>query len=133
LAGLKALVVDDEEDIRSLVGAILTGNGFEVFAASSGEEALVAAERHRPDLVILDVVLPRLSGLEVCRLLKGRASTRGATVVVMSVLNREVDRRLASEAGADGYVSKPFTVAGLLEEVDGALRGRGVESMASLG
>ncbi|HIH87663.1 TPA: response regulator [Candidatus Bathyarchaeota archaeon] len=130
---MKALVVDDEEDIRGLVKAILTGNGFEVFTSSSGEEALVVADRCRPDLVVLDLVLPRLSGLEVCRLLKGRASTGGVAVVMMSVLNREVDRRLASEAGADGYVSKPFTVAGFLGEVDKAMCGRGVEAAAASG
>ena len=75
----RVLVVEDEDDVRELLKTILTGNGFEVFTASSGEEALVKVGEVGPDLVVLDLVLPGLSGLEVCRLLKSKESTRGVS------------------------------------------------------
>jgi len=117
----RVLVIEDEEDIRDLVGVILTGNGFEVFKASSGEEGLVSAVSHAPDLILLDVVMPGLSGLEMCRLLKNKESTRDIPIIVITVLSREVDRRYAYEAGADGYLSKPFSIEALLREVDRVL------------
>ncbi len=115
----RVLVVDDEPDVRSLIYAILVGNGFEVFQACSGEEGLVLVSELLPDLVVLDIVLPGLSGFEVCRLVK--AKYPGVKVLVVSALNREIDHKYAAEYGADGYLSKPFTVAGLLETVDNIL------------
>jgi len=118
----RVLVIDDEEDIRNLLQTILTGNGFEVFTAKSGEEGLIKVDEVHPDLVVLDVVLPGLSGYEVCRLLKHKSSTRGIKVLFVTALGREVDRRYAFEAGCDGYITKPFTVAELLTVVDEVLR-----------
>lgn len=119
----RVLVVEDEDDVRELLKTILTGNGFEVFTASSGEEALVKAGEVEPDLVVLDLVLPGLSGLEVCRLLKSKESTRCVKVLFVSALDRDVDLRYAFEAECDGYLVKPFTVAELLLSVDRVLAG----------
>ena len=93
----RVLVVDDEPDVRSLIYAILVGSGFEVFQACSGEEGLVLASRLHPDLVVLDIVLPGLSGFEVCRLVK--AKYPGVKVLVVSALNREIDHEYAAEYG----------------------------------
>lgn len=119
----RVLVVEDEDDVRELLKTILTGNGFEVFTASSGEEALVKVGEVEPDLVVLDLVLPGLSGLEVCRLLKNKESTRCVKVLFVSALDRDVDLRYAFEAECDGYLAKPFTVAELLLSVDRVLAG----------
>jgi len=117
----RVLVIEDEEDIRDLVGVILTGNGYEVFKASSGEEGLVSAVSHAPDLILLDMVMPGPSGLEMCRLLKNKKSTRDIPIIILTVLSREVDRGYAFEAGADGFLSKPFSIEALLCEVDKVL------------
>jgi len=115
----RVLVVDDEPDVRSLIYAILVGNGFEVFQACSGEEGLVLASRLHPDLVVLDIVLPGLSGFEVCRLVKGKYPD--VKVLILSALDRDVDHKYAMNYGADGFLSKPFSVDGLLETVDSVL------------
>ena len=112
------LVVDDEEDIRELVRMNLIGNGLQVTTATSGEEALTAAIRLRPDLIILDVVMMGLSGLEVCRLLKSRKDTGEIPIIIMSVLGREIDRKYVADVGADGFVTKPFETDDLLRLVD---------------
>jgi len=114
----RILVVDDEKDILELVRTILVGNGFEVITAGTGEEGLKLAVSGKPDLIILDVVMPGLSGLEVCRLLKGKKSMAGISILMMSVLNREIDRKNVTDAGADEYIIKPFRAAHLLSTVD---------------
>jgi two-component system phosphate regulon response regulator PhoB len=112
------LLVEDEPDIQILIYTILTSNGFEVIKASSGEEGLILASKLNPDLIILDIVMPGLSGLEVCRLLKSKKDTKKTPVMIVTALNREVDRRYAEEYGADAYVVKPFKIERLLGEVD---------------
>ncbi len=112
------LLVEDESDIQLLIHTILTSNGFEVIKASSGEEGLILASKMKPDLIIMDIVMPGLSGLEVCRLLKSKNETKKTPVMMVTALNREVDRKYAEDYGADGYVVKPFTIERLLSEVD---------------
>ena len=113
----KILVVDDEEPIRSLAQMILTREGYDVVTASNGVEAIQKAEVEKPDLVLLDVVMPGMSGLEVCRVLKTETIARFVPVVMFTVLGRDVDHRLAEESGCDGYFVKPFTPEDLLAEV----------------
>ncbi len=119
----RILVVDDEEDVRSLVHDILTGNGYEVFTAASGEAGLEKVVSLKPDLVVLDVVMPGLSGLEVCRLLKAKPSLKHIHILVLSALGREVDLKLIEDVGADGYLRKPFSVQDLLGKVDALFTG----------
>ena len=112
------LIVEDEEDIQELVHRLLTANGFEVFKASTGEEGLIKAVKLDPDLVILDLMMPGMSGLEVCRLLKLLPGRKDTPIMILSALNRRVDRDYAEDAGADLYMSKPFNSEDLLMAVD---------------
>ncbi len=114
----RILVVDDEADVLELVKTILVGSGYEVFTASSGEEALVTATSFNPDLIILDIVMPGISGLEVCRLLKNRKNGGGNPIIVMTALNRDIDRKYISEAGADALITKPFDITQLISTID---------------
>jgi len=114
----KILIVEDEADIQALVHRVLTANGFEVFRASNGEEGLIKATTLKPDLIILDLMMPGMSGLEVCRLIKSRQDTKAIPILILSALNRGVDREYAREAGADKYMSKPFQIEDLLVAID---------------
>ncbi len=116
------LVIEDEPDILTLIHKILTSNGFEVIRASTGEEGLVLASKLTPDLIILDIVMPGLSGLEVLRLLKSKKTTKEVPVIIVSALNRDVDRKYANDYGADAYISKPFEIDVILKEVDRLLQ-----------
>jgi CheY-like chemotaxis protein len=113
----KVLVVDDEFIIRDLMKTVLEEEGFVVITASDGEEALTKAYNELPDLILLDVMMPGKSGLEVCKILKSQSKTKHIPVVMSTVLGREVDRTLTKEVGADAHFIKPFTAVALLTEV----------------
>lgn len=113
----KILVVDDESDTVNLVKLILEADGYLVLAASGGDEALQLAEIEVPDLVLLDLMMPGKSGLEVCRILKSQPRTSNIPVIAFSALGRDVDKKLSREAGADAHLIKPFTHIGLLGEI----------------
>jgi DNA-binding response OmpR family regulator len=113
----KILVVDDEFILRDLMRTILEEEGFGVITASDGEEALKKADNELPDLILLDLMMPGKSGLEVCKILKSQAKTKSIPVVMATVLGREVDRTLTKEAGADAHFMKPFSALALLTEV----------------
>jgi two-component system phosphate regulon response regulator PhoB len=116
------LVVDDEEDIRELVRYNLTKGGFNVVTAASGEEGLSLAQEIKPCLIVLDIMLPGIDGLEVCRRLKSNAATRTIPVVIISALGEEKDVVAGLELGADDYVSKPFSPGVLLARVKSVIR-----------
>ena len=113
----KVLVVDDEFILRDLMRTILEEEGFSVITASDGEEALTKADSELPDLIILDLMMPGKSGLEVCKILKSQSATKHIPVVMATVLGREVDRTLTKEAGANAHFMKPFSALALLIEV----------------
>lgn len=113
----KILIVDDEPDIVTLVRVILERDGYWVVSATNGDEALAVAQSEIPDLILLDLVMPGKSGLEVCRILKSIPKTRNVPVVMFTALGRDVDRKLSSLAGADAHFTKPFVPAGLTAEV----------------
>lgn len=113
------LVVDDEPNIADLVELYLRQEGFRVVQARSGEEGLEAAAAHRPRLVVLDVGLPDMDGLEVCRRLR---ATSQVPVIFLTARDAEVDRVLGLEMGADDYVTKPFSPRELLARVKTVLR-----------
>jgi DNA-binding response OmpR family regulator len=113
----KVLVVDDEFILRDLMRTILEEEGYSVITASNGEEALTKADNELPDLIILDLMMPGKSGLEVCKILKSQSETKHIPVVMATVLGREVDRTLTKEAGADAHFMKPFSAFALLTEV----------------
>ena len=107
------LVVDDEERIRSLLKAYLTQEGFRVVTAANGREALSVAGRERPDLIILDIMMPRLDGYMVGKLTKDHPRTRGIPILVISAL-REVSRLFTATVQVDGFLNKPFAPEELL-------------------
>jgi len=109
--------VDDEFILRDLMRTILEEEGYSVITASNGEEALTKADNELPDLIILDLMMPGKSGLEVCKILKSQSETKHIPVVMATVLGREVDRALTKAAGADAHFMKPFSALALLTEV----------------
>ncbi|EFH88348.1 response regulator transcription factor [Ktedonobacter racemifer] len=118
-SGARILVVDDEIEIVRALQRSLTAYGYEVFSASSGEEALEEVVRHRPDLILLDLGLPGISGLEVCRKVREQSNL---PIIVLSVKDTERDKVQALDLGADDYVSKPFGLNEVLARVRVALR-----------
>jgi DNA-binding response OmpR family regulator len=113
------LVVDDEPNIADLVELYLRRDGFRVVKAGTGASALTAVTDHRPRLVVLDVGLPDIDGLEVCRRLRGSSAI---PVIFLTARDTEVDRVLGLELGADDYVTKPFSPAELVARVKAVLR-----------
>src|SRR6478752_4991656 len=113
------LVVDDEPNIADLIELYLDRDGFRVVKAATGEAAVRAAAEHRPRLVVLDVGLPDIDGLEVCRRLR---QTSTIPVIFLTARDGEVDRVLGLELGADDYVTKPFSPAELVARVKAVLR-----------
>ncbi len=117
--GASILVVDDEKEIVRALSRSLTARGYTVCAAGSGEEAIEMFARHRPDLVLLDLMLPGISGLEVCRQLRAGSSV---PILVLSVKEAERDKVEALDLGADDYIQKPFSMNEVLARIRVALR-----------
>jgi len=113
----RILVADDEPDILNLTRLMLEQEGYLVTTASDGEETLRKAEAEMPDIILLDIVMPGKTGLEVCKILKAKHKTRDIPVVMFTALGQDGDRKLAKEAGCDGYFTKPFSLESLLTEV----------------
>jgi len=118
----RILVVDDEEDLLELVRFNLARDGYEVLGVVSGEEALKAVRRDPPDLIVLDLMLPGLDGLEVCRRLKADPRTREIPIVMLTAKSEERDVVSGLERGADDYITKPFSPRVLSARVKALLR-----------
>jgi len=117
--GLRVLVVDDEMAIRRFLRTSLAAHGNQVFEAASGEQALASVSEHRPDLVILDLGLPDLNGIEVTRRLR---EWTHIPIIILSVREAEAEKVAALDAGADDYVTKPFGIGELLARMRAAIR-----------
>ncbi len=115
----RILVVDDEIEIVRALQRSLAGHGYEVLVAGSGEESLIAIGKRSPDLVLLDLALPGMSGLEVCRQVREQSDL---PIIVISAKDKERDKVLALDLGADDYVSKPFGINEVLARIRVALR-----------
>ncbi len=113
----KILVVDDEAYIVHILEFSLGMEGFEVVTAFDGEEAISKAERERPDLVVLDIMMPKLDGYETCRRLKENDKTKNIPVILLSAKGRSMDQRVGLDAGADEYITKPFSPRKLVERI----------------
>jgi two-component system phosphate regulon response regulator PhoB len=116
------LIVDDERDLVSLVDFNLRQAGFETMLANTGEQALSHLRRRVPDLVLLDLMLPDISGVEICRQIKSDPRTRHVPVIMLTAKGEEVDRVVGFELGAEDYVTKPFSVRELVLRVRAVLR-----------
>ena len=116
------LVAEDDRDIADLVAHYLQKSGWNAHIAPSGDEALGYARTHPVDLVILDVMLPGLSGLEVCRALRENAATAAVPIIMLTARAEEADRVIGLELGADDYVSKPFSPNELIARIRALMR-----------
>lgn len=122
MAHERILVVEDEPEIQELIRYNLTREGYRVCLATSGEEALAAVRRDPPDLILLDLMLPGVDGLEVCRRLKGDPATRAIPVVILTAKSEEADVVSGLELGADDYLPKPFSPRVLVARIRAVLR-----------
>ena len=118
----KILVVDDEADVLDMLVLNLRGAGFSVIAVEDGASALAKARAELPSLIILDLMLPKMSGLEICKVLKTEAATRHIPIIMLTAKAAEVDKIVGLELGADDYVTKPFSPRELLLRVNRSLR-----------
>jgi len=117
----RILLADDEPHIRKIVGKRLELAGFEVVTAEDGEEAIAKARVGRPDILLLDLMLPKKNGLEVCAELRREEHGRRLPIIIFSARSGEMDERLCRDAGADAFITKPHGSAALLEQVEALL------------
>ncbi len=113
----RILLVDDEPDIRTIVSTRLVALGFEVLLASDGQEGLDLARREFPDAILLDLMLPKLDGYKICRMLKFDKAFENIPVIIFSAKGSDMDRKLAEQAGADAYLTKPFDIKVFTETI----------------
>jgi len=118
----KVLVVDDEKDLVDLISYNLEKEGYKVLKAYNGEAALGLVHSKNPDLVILDLMLPGIQGMEVCKLIRKNSATSNLPIIMVTAKGDEFDKILGLEVGADDYITKPFSVRELLARVKAVLR-----------
>ncbi len=112
----KILIVDDESNIRLLVSSMLNQD-YIVIHAGDGDEAIAIAKRQKPDLILMDIMMPRMDGYAACSVIKADPALKKIPVVMLTGVGHELNKKLAKEVGADGYTTKPFSRAELLEAV----------------
>ena len=117
----KILVVDDEIYIVHILDFSLGMEGYEVLTALDGEQAVEKARAEHPDLIVLDIMMPKLDGYETCKILKAGDDTKSIPVILLSAKGRNVDQKIGFEAGADDYITKPFSPRKLVERINALL------------
>ena len=122
MSGTQILVVEDDESLRTLMEYNFGKEDFSVITARDGEEALLKIEEARPDLVVLDWMLPNVSGIEVCRRLRQKPETKGLPIIMLTARAEEADRVRGLDTGADDYVIKPFSMEELTARIRAVLR-----------
>ncbi|MEW6163148.1 MAG: response regulator [Nitrospirota bacterium] len=120
----KILVVDDNQDSRELIVKVLKGKGYQMIEATDGEEALEKAVAERPDLILMDISIPKIDGFEVTRRLKSREEFQNVPIVALTAHAMKGDREKALEAGCEGYISKPINVRELPEQIRSYIKGK---------
>lgn len=118
----KILIIDDEPDVADMVAINLKAEGYKILLAENGETGLAKAKAEAPHLIVLDLMLPKMSGLEVCKALKRDATTSRIPIIMLTAKSDEVDRIVGLELGADDYVTKPFSPRELLLRIQSMLR-----------
>ena len=116
------LIIEDEPDIQQLLSFNLDNNGYKVYTASNGEKGLEVARTEHPDLILLDLMLPGINGLDVCRIIKSDQDTSGISIIMLTALGQEEDIIKGLETGADDYVTKPFSLLVLEARIKSVLR-----------
>ena len=114
----RILVVDDEIYIVHILDFSLGMEGYEVITALDGEAALEKVKSEQPDLIVLDIMMPKLDGYEVCKAIKGNADTAHIPVILLSAKGRNVDQKMGFDVGADDYITKPFSPRKLVERIN---------------
>ncbi len=117
----RILVVDDEIYIVHILDFSLGMEGYEVITALDGEQALEKARAEKPDLIVLDIMMPKLDGYETCKMLKAEEGTKDIPVILLSAKGRNVDQKIGFEVGADDYITKPFSPRKLVERINAIL------------
>lgn len=117
----RILVVDDEIYIVHILDFSLGMEGYEVITALDGEEALEKANEHKPDLIVLDIMMPKMDGYETCKILKADETTRHIPVILLSAKGRNVDMQTGYDVGADEYITKPFSPRKLVDRINAIL------------
>jgi two-component system, OmpR family, alkaline phosphatase synthesis response regulator PhoP len=120
--GKKILIADDEPDILEIIQYNLVKEGYEVFTAKDGDEALEKAKSIRPDLIILDIMMPKKSGMEVCEILRAQPSFKDTLIIFLTALNDESSHIKGLETGADDYINKPISPKVLISRVNALFR-----------
>jgi len=118
----KILVVDDEPQLVELLKIRLEANDYEVLVASDGQEGLKMARNKKPDLIILDLMLPKIDGFTVCRMLKFDEKYKNIPIIMFTARAQETDKKLGREVGADEYITKPFDPQVLLKKIEDLLK-----------
>ena len=113
----RIILADDDPTIRLLVNATLRSDEYELVEAADGEETLALARAQTPDVILLDIAMPRLDGFEICRQLKSDPGTRGIRIIMLTARTQEADLERGKAVGADGYFTKPFSPLALLEKI----------------
>ncbi|MBY0476916.1 MAG: response regulator transcription factor [Chitinophagaceae bacterium] len=133
--GKKILIADDEPDILEILEYNLTAEGFTVLKAKDGDEALIVARQQQPDLIILDVMMPRKTGMEVCQILRSQPEFEQTLIIILTALSDESSHVKGLEMGADDYVNKPISPKVLISRVNALFRRtfRGDETIIKLG
>lgn len=114
----KVLVVDDEENITQILEFSICAEGYQVVTASNGEEAIEKARKEQPNLIILDIMMPKVDGYEACRILKSNPLTKRIPIILLTAKGREIDKKLGYEVGASDYIVKPFSPSKLVEKIN---------------
>lgn len=118
----RILIVDDQVEVRELVEVTLRSDDYQVFQAKSGEEAIEIARSVKPDLIIMDIMMPGgMDGLEATRALKNDPETKGSIIIMLTAKGQEADKKIGLQVGADDYFAKPFSPLELIEKVEEVL------------
>ncbi len=121
----KILIVDDERYILHILDFSLGAEGYEVITAGDGEQAVERTRSDRPDLIVMDIMMPKMDGFEACKAIKADPDTQSIPVIMLTAKGREIDKKRGLDAGADEYLTKPFSPAKLIERVQVVLDGDG--------
>ena len=122
LAKQKILIVDDEPDILELIAYNLKKEGYQVFLASNGEEGIKEAKKHHPDLIILDIMMPKMDGIEACRLMRAMPEFKNTFVIFLTARSEEYSEIAGFNVGADDYIAKPIKPRALVSRINAILR-----------